>query len=222
LSVLEETDPAIETSFETGSLIDWSPDGREIAYIAKGGQAIHSVDIETGQIRTIVEGAVGRGYNLHNGICWRKSDGAILFSSQQAEWGSNQDVLQFDPNTGQVTQITDGWGEVTRYFAPACSPNGRLAFLREPGTHAPPSHIFVANPDGNGSTPLTSAADTIHASPIWFANGKEIAYSAETGQFHHIYTMKLEDNKPTQLSAGEFNDIEPDVTSRLLPSTAGR
>lgn len=47
-------------------------------------------------------------------------------------------------------------------------------------------------------------------------------YSAKTGQFHHIYTLKLEDKKATRLTAGVFNDIEPDVTSRLRPSTAGK
>jgi len=222
LSVLEGTDPAIESSFETGSLIDWCPDGREIAYIAKGGQAIRAVDVETGKIRTLVEGPVGHGYNLHNGICWRKSDRAILFSSQQAEWGPNSDIFQVDPDTAKVTQLTDAWGEVTRYFAPACSPNGRLALLRQPSTQASPIDLLLVDPVGSGLTPLRSAADTIHASPRWFPNGREIAYSARGRHFHHIYCISLEDNEPTQLTTGEFNDIEPDVMSRLLPSTAGR
>jgi len=221
LSMLESTDPAIEGNFETGSLIDWSPDGREIAYIGKRRLAIRVVDVESGKIRTLVQGSVGRGYNLPSGICWRKSDGAILFSSQQAEWAYNQDVLQVNPNTGEVTQITDAWGEVARYFAPAPSPNGRLVFLRRPSTQAPPSELLLANPDGSELALLASADDELHASPRWFPNGKEIMYSAKAGQYHHIYTMKLEDKKATQLPFGEFNDIEPDVTNRLRPSTSG-
>ncbi len=213
LSALEDTDPTMKPSFETGSLIAWSPDGREIAYIAKGGQAIDAVDVQAGTLRTLVKGPVGQGCDYHNGICWRKSDGAVLFCSQQAEWGYNQDIFQCDPDTGKVTQITDAWGEVRRYFAPATSPNGGLVFLSRPDTRAPPSEILLAKPDGDRLMPLISAADTIHASPSWFPNGKEIMYSGKTGRFYQIYTLKLEDKKATRLTAGESNDIEPDVIS---------
>lgn len=215
LSILKDTDATMNPSFETGSLIDWSPDGREIAYIAKGGQAIRAVDIKTQQMRTIVDGPVGRGYDYHNGICWRRSDGAILFTSQQAAWGHNQDVFQCDPNTGKVTQITDAWGEDTRYLAPAPSTDGRLVLLRRPERRAPPCEILLANPDGSELTVLKSAADAILANPCWFPTGKEILYSAKVGQFFHIYALKRKDKDARQLTAGEFNDIEPHVISAI-------
>ena len=220
VSVLERTHPTMNPSFEIGSLIDWSSDGREIAYIAKDGRAIHAVDINTQQIRTIVDGPVGRGYDYHNGICWRNSDGAILFSSQQATWGHNQDVFQCDPNTGNVTQITNAWGEDARYFTPAPSADGRLVLLRRPERRAPPCEILLANPDGSELTVLKSATQALHANPGWFPTGKEILYCAKVGQFFHIYALKLKDKDARQLTAGEFNDIEPHVISTIRPKRA--
>lgn len=223
-SVLENTDPTMKPSFETGSLIDWSPDGREIAYITKGGQAIDAVDVQTGILRTLVKGPVGEGYDFHNGVCWRKSDGAVLFCSQQAECGYNQGIFQRDPDIRKVTTIIDARDQVRRYFAPATAPNGGLVFLCRPDTRAPPSEILLANPDGGRPLPLISAADTIHANPSWFPNGKEIVYSAKAGKFYQIYTLRLEDSSISRLTAGEFNDIEPDVRgrSRPIPPVAGK
>jgi len=70
-------------------------------------------------------------------------------------------------------------------------------------------------------TTLRSADDEVYAGPQWFPNGKGIVYSAKTGQFHHIYTLKLEDKNAVRLTTGEYNDIEPDVATRLRPSTTG-
>lgn len=209
--VLEDTDPVMG-SFVRGSSVDWSPDGRQIAYVGDRMRAIRIVNAQTGKVRKLIEGDVGRGRSCHHGLCWRKTDGAILFHSQTPESAYTADIFQVNPKTGRITQLTNSWEKLSHFVVPAASPDGKkIAVLRQPNEEAPPRDIMLMDPDGTGLTLLSHVKGKTYATPEWFPDGKKLVCSATTGLFCHIYTIDADSGKPTQLTAGDYHDITPDV-----------
>lgn len=209
--VLENTDPVMGF-FACDIPVDWSSDGRHIAFVGDRGRAIRIVNARTGKVRTLVEGDIGRGRSCHHGLCWRKTDGAILFYSRTPASDYTTDLFQVNPEIGKVAQLTNSSGKLSHFVAPAASPDGKkIAVLRQPNEDVPPRDIMLMNPDGTGLTLLSHAEKKTYSPPEWFPDGKRLICSTTTGQFRHIDTFDADSGKPTQLTAGDYNDIAPDV-----------
>jgi Tol biopolymer transport system component len=108
----------------------WSPDGKQVAFIAyrEGDTEIQIVDVESGRtVRKISPAGIG----AVNDPAWSPDGRSIAFSGMK---GGISDLYLFDLGTGATTQLTTGR---EAEIQPAWSPDGRtLAFVtdRGPGT----------------------------------------------------------------------------------------
>ena len=214
VSVLRNTDPK-KTGTTMGAILDWSPDGTEIAYIASDPKSIRSVNIDTGEVRTLHSEPIGKGYAYCTALSWSE-DGTILFSSQLPSGGRDQEVFALDPRTLKVTQITDHPGTDTYCAGPAGSPDGkRVAFARQPGGTRPPTEICLADRDGTGLRVVTTRPEAVLGMPAWFPGGRRLTYALKAGDYHDIYAISSDGGTSIPLAFGEWDDIEPDVCSLL-------
>jgi Tol biopolymer transport system component len=217
---LKNTDPPSDVAVVSAPL-DWSPDGKEIAFVGAGHTAVRIVNVQTGEVRTLFRGAVGDGYAHHCGISWNKADGTILFNSHDPGSAFHQDIFRVDPNSGGITQVTDGRGKPWHSTAPASSPDGRkVAVARHANLELqPPGPIFLMNSDGTGLAPLPSTGDTRNAIPRWSPDGKHLVYCDWHDKgFHHIRILALDGGTPIPLTSGEWNDIQPDICLGPAPA----
>ncbi|NLY01111.1 MAG: protein kinase [Rhodopirellula sp.] len=212
ISSLEDTDPLMAP-------VAWSPDGSEVVFIGNGGKAIRAANVETQAIQTLLEEAVGQGYSLVTGLCWRENDGAVLFASQNPIWGNDCDLFELDPRTLKVRQITDEWGKKGSTWSPAASPDGRrIVTVRRVQDESHQNTISIINADGSLPILLSENKGIWHEFPRWFPDGGRIVYAAKSEMHYGVYTVSAEGDATTQLTAGNWDDLDPDVCDRRRAS----
>jgi len=213
-SLLEKPDPPMTSA--VAAPLDWSPDGTQIAFIGNDRKAIRAVEVATGQTRTLLEGPVGRGHAYLTSLCWRGTDGAILFGSQIPSSQKTHDVFQLDTKTLEVTQITNDEGEPFTQ-APAASADGKkIAVVRSLGLTPPRHEIFVLNADGTELTRLDGIRQSLCAAPMWWPEGNRLVYSAEISGNSHLFTIDTSNGRPTQLTRGNWDAVDPHVSGRAV------
>ena len=123
---------------EGGSLPFWSPDSRSIGFFAQG--ALKRVDIATGTVSTICEGAQsGRGGS------WSR-DGTILFAAQALGTISRVNAAGGTPS--QVTTFDAGRRETSHRW-PRFLPDGRHFLYFASSVEAPyRDRVYFASPAG--------------------------------------------------------------------------
>ena len=84
-----------------GAPFDWSPDGTQIAFVGSGPTSIKTVDVASGTVCEVVEGSGSHGYCQFESLCWRRSDGAILFGARDPSHSFLQDAIPVS---------TENWG----------------------------------------------------------------------------------------------------------------
>jgi Tol biopolymer transport system component len=116
----------------------WSPDSRSIAFA--GPNRLKRIDIETGEIKIVAQGAWGQG----RGCSWSR-DGTILFSAAVA-----RPILRVSEEGGQVSPATAP-GPVF-HQSPHYLPDGRHFLTYAPGggvyvgeAGAEPRHLLAAD-----------------------------------------------------------------------------
>ncbi len=76
---------------------------------------------------------------------------------------------------------------------------------------AKPSPLYLLDSDGGNPRPLATTAGTINYAPRWSSQGKALVYAGQQGKRSHLYLVRLPDGKPKQLTAGDWDDIQPDI-----------
>ena len=210
LSILDHAETAVDNAL--GSPFDWSPDGGKIAFIGVDRTTIRVVDLQTKEVQVLLEGKTGNGYAEITSVCWRSSDGAILFGWQDPASGLNHDVFLLDPATSEVTQITDDWDKPQFTLAPAASPDGtRTAVVRHLSEQPFCREIFILDSSGRESTRLSHTEDTMHLTPQWFPDGTRLVYAARTNGSCHVYSWSLTGDNSMHLTNGDWSDVDPHV-----------
>ena len=110
--------------------------------------------------------------------------------------------------------MVDEGGQAEQSASPAASPDGKqLAAVqwsnRAANAVAP---ICLVGPDGRNPQPLPATASSFNAAPRWSPDGQDLVYQAKRGDRWHIFLLGLAGGKPNQLTAGDFDDIEADVS----------
>jgi Ca2+-binding RTX toxin-like protein len=200
----------------------WSPDGRRLAFtrLAIGGDGIYVVDAWGDHLRRVARSIYDSdpswapsgdkiAYNGKGGIWVVNADGSG--AHQISKWGGRPswspdgeaiavgrrgEIFLMRPDGSDRHKILDG-------AAPRWAPDGsQLTYL---GGDEDETEVWVAQRDGSGAHPITSAKDDLW--PTWSPDGEWIAFS------------RLE-TRPGRSGLFEIHLIRPDG-SGLRPLTTG-
>ena len=203
---------------ESGShCLDWSPDGTRIVFVAYNRQELHVVDVTTGEVKRIDSGPFAEHYNRHASVSWNRASNLIFFSSMNSASANDyHDIFTLDPESGSVKRVTDHRGKNYFLATPVVSPNGdRIAAVyckRDLEKDSEP--LYLLRPDAMGQELVPGTEGQFCGPPNWSADGKYLYYAASIncGGQRDIYRVPLDGGSPEQLTSGDEDDLEPDVS----------
>jgi len=162
-----------------GTSIQWSPDGKTIAYLSGGGQG--QVDIWTIPVAGGEPTRVTNEQSAKHGIRWSPDGSQIAYISNKAK---DQDIWIVSAKGGepkQLTQKTNEWDEFR--WAPEWSPDGKqIAFVSGKSDYYS-DDLWMVGADGSGVRKITTGI-WIQGNPEWSPDGKSIAFN---GNPHSTY-----------------------------------
>lgn len=212
--VFEETDPVIGEQHEVP--LDWSPDGTQIAFVGGNHKAIRVVDVETGDVQALLDSPAvpqaGRVYDHHNGLSWSRTENAIVFNSQVESYGHDQDVLRLNPETGDVTAITDLWGKPKYVVGPSAARAGRriAAISIDPG---PPTAWQVCEWTGTSVRLAGESQEEELRNPRWLPNEKRVLFSAGPPGSARLFVLPVKGGDSKLLRTAGPDNIDADIWS---------
>jgi Tol biopolymer transport system component len=202
----------------------WSPDGKQLAYLAGRG--------DLGATREFTLYLVGADGQLRRltacghcqGVSW-SPDGSQLavgrYVDGPVQGGLN--VWAVNAKTGAMRQITDCQSgpacrraDYLNYFGPQWSPNGQKILFTRLGRNGVKSSVYTVRPDGSDLTELKKLRDTID--PQWSPNGHQIAVTGIRG----IEIANADGTDLTHLTAGTYAAWSPDGTKLVYMAPTRR
>jgi TolB protein len=141
----------------------WSPDGKELAFVASDGVDTIKGNPPSGIYIMNADGTGARrltppSANAENDPAWSPDGKWLAFASMDANWQTHvANIETVRANGTDVRQLTTGG-----YWAagPVVSPDGKkIIFYRYQGTYVHP-HVFIMNSDGAGLHELLAAEAT--------------------------------------------------------------
>jgi len=183
------------TRLTAGSHSVWSPDGKRIAYVAKGVLHVMSADGSNDQEIMKVKFHPTGTYtwapdNDHIYIpeYRRKKIGIYVISLTTKE---RRDVLLSHENIKRIVEHL------------TCSPDGkRLAFIGQP-TSSKKLQVFVADVDGTNVRQLTFDETSNKYYPAWSPDGKEIAFEWSSGGIWRLMVVSVDDGSTREVFQGK-------------------
>ncbi|HEX8183494.1 MAG TPA: DPP IV N-terminal domain-containing protein, partial [Blastocatellia bacterium] len=219
---------------KAGEMFCWSPDGKQIAFVAaeKPAEAestdprvitrlqyktrtsfsdnLHShifiVSIDDGKVRQLTKGK----FDEHS-ISWSPRGDEILFLSNRAvdpDANLNYDIFAVELTKGKERRITETPGVE---FSPAWSPDG--SFITYTATRramttidsvAEDTHVWVISQKGGAGVEVTESFDRRASSPQWAADGRAIYFLAGDHGKTLIYRVSSEGGQVTPVFDGQF------------------
>lgn len=175
----------------------WSPDGKEIAYLAsysgKEGKNDYNLRVSTldGQTRILISSETD--WFIPN--AWMPDGSSIL--TIKGDEDKNQELGLVPSEGGEFKKLISLQGQVERYGqsrASACvSPDGRFIVYTDkaPGEE---SEIFITNSNGKMSWPLVKhpAAEGV---PRWSPDGKHIIFLSNRHRNWDLWGVAVEEGK---------------------------
>lgn len=206
----EKTNPPGFAAF-IEAMLDWSPDGREIVFIADDRTTLRIIKTsDDNEGRVLISGPVGPGAGQYEGVSWSR-DGSILLSAAHHANGTSHELFRIDPKTGDVIQLTDFWNRPEYFISPVDSPNGgRLVAVKI--QEAERFNLFLLDSDGNKITPLTNGGPgTFYGDPRWFPSGTRLIFTLGRQGHSQLYSSAVDGTDQVRLTKGDWDDVEPDV-----------
>lgn len=185
-----------------GSHPVWSPDGKQVAYMAYEQPMLHVMSADGSSDREIT------AVDFHRSATYAWApDGDTIYipeiqvspnslaaciSAISASTGKKRTILPFDSQM-KAAHLT-------------CSPDGKhIAFTR-----CPPSsdvhQIFIIDVDGANLRQLTSADAINKFYPAWSPDGREIAYMCRSGGVSTLTTVSVDDATTREVFRGKTSE----------------
>lgn len=210
-----------------GSSLQWSPDGKKIAYTAYGGLYIANTDgtgkikvVETTDMRvSLVWSPDGKKFAYASGnIIYiidadTKNKIKLIEHGWSPAWSPDGKKIVFECDGSTMPELclttSDGTigARLTKEsgWSPAWSPDGKkIAFMSNNNSNDAdyyPHRLYVMNADGTGKTELALAKNG--ARPIWSPNGKKIAFVVPRTGYYVINADGTNRIKLTEKLTGE-------------------
>jgi len=214
---------------------DWSPDGRRLAILDRGGIEVVEID-GTGRRRVLSKDAVGGGIDwspVGDQLLWHR-DGYLLVlhadgtglrlltrtAAWDAAWSPDGRRIAFAD--GRYLYVMKSDGTEQRRLArgkwltgPAWSPDGKtVAFQRltSGATHYwQESEIYEIGADGTGKRILTARFPYDAQEPVWSPDGGRILFECiETCSSDGLYLLNPRTGAHRRLARGRSADWSPD------------
>lgn len=181
----------------TGSHAIWSPDGKRIAYIAKGTLRVMSADGTTDQA------IVKTRFHLSGTYGWAP-DNDTIYMQEIGEHGVG--ISGISVSTKERRSVLPEDKQIDCIHL-TCSPDGKwIAFLK-PGPPSQKNQIFIVGVDGANLRQLTSCEDGYINYPIWSPDGKEIAFEyGPGGGVKAIMAVSVDDGSIREIFRGTNPD----------------
>ena len=212
VKTLEKTDPILSESYLDGTFLAWSPDGSRIAFIGDERRAVRLVDIKSGDVKTIVQGDIAPNYSNHGGVAWSKADGAIIISSYYSSTGHAHRIFRLDPEQMKPTEICNDEDKAEIRVQPVPAPDGkRIAVLQLTKGKEEPHQILLMDHTGVEERELSGTDAMLNGAMHWSSDGNRLVYSSGTRDLQHVFIVGIDGQKPIQLTAGNWSDIQPDI-----------
>lgn len=166
-----------------GTLLDWSPDGRQIVFTDNFSGNLYVANVHTGAVRLLKR----TGFDSVGWPTWSPDGRWIAFVEEaRGQIADTGQIILLSTATHHLHQLTH-LAEHQAPGQPAWSPDSRhIAFS------SPPGGIHVINVDGTHLHSLKAAGSEPNWSPdgnwIVFAQGNNLAVMKATGFGRHLIT----------------------------------
>lgn len=191
----------------------WSPDSRQIAYLAesKAGLGLYIAEPGSGRPARKVYTPQEPSHWEQGALSW-SPDGRTLIFPDHVGSQPNSCIFALDLGTGKARPITTppaGWeGDLN----PAYSPDGRrIAFTRASETAV--RDIYWMDAGGGPLHRLTH--DRMDIDGLAWSNGSDaIVFSSNRGGKYGLWTMALNASRPVRLPVGAEDAFQPAIGPR--------
>ncbi|MHB8954388.1 MAG: hypothetical protein ACYC4U_15570 [Pirellulaceae bacterium] len=210
VQVFDATDP-FDSPRRAGMTWDWSPDGRAMAFVNRDNTAIRSVDVATGEVRTLLDGPVAEEFSSHWSISWADQH-TIVFSSAPLDEFLTHELFVLNPITGETRRVTFETDQGRNLFAPCVSPGGRqVVALRQSMYRAPENFLRVLNADYGQTDQIPVPGNPLLPGVSWSSDARHLLYAAGPEGAADIYRLELPLGTTLPLIISTDDDIEPDL-----------
>ena len=195
VKLIGEGEP-LRVASNPGFQIDWSPDGRSIAF-DRGGRdgGIFSVPATGGAERRLTE--------MAGPFAWSPDQKTLAIASRNSPQDPSSIVL-LTLGTGVTHKLTHPPAGSVGDQSPSFSPDGkRLAFVRSPGTQVGDIHVVPVT----GGEPQRLTSDNLFLSGglAWSADGREIIFSSTRGGLPTLWRVQAAGGRLRRLiGIGEY------------------
>ena len=175
----------------------WSPDGKEIAYVApdkNGNDFIWIMDSDGSDQRQLTEGTGPR---------WSPDGKKLVYSKMTQGKEKNRDIYTIETATNMISQVTS---ETTAEFSPDWSPDGRwISYVAYKGqiktmksgketvkdlTSKPNYEIWLKNIDEEGKSGVQlTRSKGFDGFPRWAPTGNELVFASDRGGSLDVWTV---------------------------------
>jgi TolB protein len=180
--------------------VDWSPDGKEVVYVDRGGLWVIGTDGRNA--RRLVAHDERKGFIMS--AAWSPDGRQIAFERAGGGYGEVGAIWITNADGSETRQLTAADGTARE---PAWSPDGRKIAYACYSEASDEIELCVMNADGSDQHAITRSGTSEGAeSPTWSPDGRRIAYVvSDAGNEHQIFVIDADGSQQHPLTSSADN-----------------
>lgn len=216
IQCLEATCPHFPISMH--SMLNWSPDGTQIAFIRKDFTSIDVVSVATGKVSAL-SGPPAPELPACRDFVWSRTDKQLWSAWSTPNNSNSMDLFCLDAAGRFVRRVTDSQRQDYYYFGASPSPDGKTAVVVRgtKNTHLGRAEICLLDFTGQPEKMLAryegtnQGTPTLGSVPRWSPDGKYLVYSVRQGDYLHLCRRNVTTGEEVFLPGDDSDDMMPDV-----------